>query len=122
MFVLLLMLDNPDVLDRVVQAWVELGIRGTYVLESTGCREPEDQPHARLPVGLSPFAHLAAAGRFCHVLLLAPIETASLAEQAAEAVTRIAGPWSERRTAMMFALPVTMSWGVPSAAGRHGLA
>lgn len=113
MFVLLLMLDNPDLMDQIIQAWVELGIRGIYVLESTGCREPEDKAPPRIPGVLFPLGEIARARRFCHALLLAPVEARATAEQAAEAVTRVAGPWAERRTAMMFALPVAMSWGTP---------
>ena len=107
MFVLLLMLDNPALLDRVTQAWVDLGIRGIYTLESAGCRQPEEPAPARGPTGYLSFASLFDPGRYCHALLLAAVDSL----EAAARVTRIAGPWEARRTAMMFALPVAASWG-----------
>jgi len=110
-YVLLLMLDNPGLLDRVIQAWLDLGIRGIYAVEGAGCREPEEAPPSRGPTGFLSFIHLYTGGRYCHALLLAAVESLALAERAAAEVTRIAGPWHERRTAMMFALPVAASWG-----------
>ncbi len=111
MFVLLLMLDNPQLMDRVMQAWTALGLRGIYMLESTGCREPAGEACARRGTGLLAFSRLLEDARYCHALLVAAVESLSVAEQAADEVMRIAGPGRERRTARMFALPVAASWG-----------
>jgi hypothetical protein len=119
-FLLVLMLDNPRVSQRVMQAWIDLGIRGIHVMESAGCLEPEDVRPVRGPTGMLSFAHLLTGGLYCYALLLAPVDSLAAAEEAAAAVEGIAGPWAERRTAMMLALPVTASWGTPIATGPAG--
>ncbi len=110
MFLLVLMLDDPNLMDRVLQAWVGLGIRGAHLLESAACRVPEEAP-ARGPTGFLSFAHLLPPARTCSALLLAPVDSLDAARRAADEVARIAGPWGERRTAALLALPVAASWG-----------
>ncbi|HOG48743.1 MAG TPA: hypothetical protein PLJ35_20880 [Anaerolineae bacterium] len=119
MFLLLLMLDNPNLMDRILQAWVDLGIRGAHLIESAYCQVAEEAPPSRGPTGLLSFASLLCTGRVCSALLLAPVDSLDMAERAAEAVARIAGPWATRRHATMLALPVAASWGgLISVAGR----
>ncbi len=36
MYMIMLVLDNPDQLDQVLEAWERLGIRGATIVESTG--------------------------------------------------------------------------------------
>lgn len=110
MFLLLLMLDNPSLMDRILQAWVGLGIRGAHAIESAACLVPEEAP-ARGSMGLLSFAHLLPAGRTCTALLLAPVESQAMAERAADEVARIAGPWAAGRGAAMLALPIASTWG-----------
>lgn len=110
MLLLLLTLDDPRLVDRVVQAWAGLGVRGIHVMESSACAEPEQAP-VHGPTGFLSFASLLAGGRYCYALLLAPVESAGLAEQAAAAVTDVVGAWSDRPRTMMLALPVQQSWG-----------
>lgn len=109
MFLLLLMLDNPNLMDPILEAWARLGIRGAHGLESAACRIPE-QPRGRGPTGFLSFTHLLPPSRTCSALLLAPVETQAAAERAAAEVARIAGPWEERRAAML-ALPIASTWG-----------
>ncbi len=118
MLMLWLTLDDPRLADQVVQAWTDLGLRGIHVLESTACAELEPAP-ARGPAGFLSFASLFAGGRYCYVLLLAPVESAELAERAADAVTAVAGPWSERPRMIMLALPVQKGWGAVVSAGAQ---
>lgn len=120
MFLLVLMLDNPDLLDRVMQAWFDLGIRGIYMIEGAGCREPEECARERGPTGLLSFASLLGGGHLCHGLLLAAVDSLAVAQQAAAAVEPISGPWAKPRTAMMFALPVAAFWGVAGPAVGSG--
>jgi hypothetical protein len=110
MLLLVLMLDDPDLTDRVLQAWLGIGIRGAHLLESAACRLPEEES-TRASTGFLSFAHLLPAGRACSALLLAPVDSTDTAERAAAEVARIAGAWGERRTATLLALPVAASWG-----------
>ena len=36
MYMIMLVLDNPDQLDEVLEAWERIGIRGATIVESTG--------------------------------------------------------------------------------------
>lgn len=112
MLLLLLVLPSPQLADRVQQAWTDLGLRGIQIVESAGCPAPG---RASLPA----FPHLPPGGRFCYALLLAPAPSPALAEQAAAAVERIAGPWGRSPGTMLLALPVTANWGVPAAEGER---
>jgi len=108
-FLLLLMLDNPSLMDPILEAWAKLGIRAAHGLESAACRVPQ-RPPARGPTGFLSFAHVLPASRTCSALLLAPVDSRAMAERAAAEVVRIAGPWEERRAAML-ALPIASTWG-----------
>lgn len=119
MLLLLLMLDDARWLDRIAQAWSDLGIRGIHMLESVGCRAPGPVEAQRAPAGMLSFTRLFTAGRYCQALLLAPVASTDLAERAAEEVTRVIGPWSERPAAMMFALPAAAWWGAVLGEGRE---
>lgn len=110
MFLLLLMLDNPNLMDRVLEAWAKLGIRGAHGLESAACRVPE-RPPERGPTGFLSFASLLPASRTCSAVLLAPVKSQAMAERAAEEVARIVGPWAEGHAAAMLALPIAATWG-----------
>lgn len=120
MFLLLLMLDDVQSLDRIAQAWSNLGMRGIHMIESVGCRAPGATETERGPVGMLSFARLLTAGRYCQAMLLAPADSLATARRAAEEVTRVVGPWSERRAAMMFALPAAASWGAALGTGPEG--
>lgn len=110
-FILLLLLDDPRQDEQVMVAWSELGIQGVYALESSSCRHPQ-KPPSRGPTGMLSFAELlGGGGHRCHTLLLATAATLQDVEQAAAAVERIVGPWSEKRAAALYALPVAASWG-----------
>ncbi len=117
MLLLLLMLDDPRWLDQVAQAWSNLGIRGIHMLESIGCRAVGPAETERTPAGMLSFTRLLTTGRYCQALLLAPADSATVAERAAEEVTRLIGPWSQRPAAMMFALPAAAWWGAAFAEG-----
>lgn len=124
MHLLILMLDNPALTERILEAWARLGIRGGHALESATCRLPEAAP-APGPAGLLSLGHLVPAGLACTALLLAPVESQEMAERAAEEVARIAGPWAEGRRAAMLAVPIVSTWGnifpaaIPPAMPEH---
>lgn len=109
MFLLVLMLDNPELMDRILEAWAKLGIRGAHGLESAACRVPEHPERA--PTGFLSFASLLPPSRACSALVLAPVDSQAMAERAAAEVARIAGPWAEGRAAAMLSLPIASTWG-----------
>ncbi|PID86841.1 MAG: hypothetical protein CSA11_06435 [Chloroflexi bacterium] len=111
MYMLIMVLDNSEYLDDVLQAWVDAGVPGVTILESTGVDRvlPREQAGSMF----AGFSHIFGASRVGHNTLFAVIESMALAETAVQATEAIIGDMNNPRTGIMFTLPVAKTWGIP---------
>lgn len=111
MYMLIMVLDDVSRLDEVLQAWVNAGVQGVTILESTGVRRVLERAEAR-PM-FAGFGQIFGAGRVGHNTLFAVIESLDTAQAAVDATEAVLGDLSKPHTGLIFALPVAQSWGMP---------
>lgn len=108
MFMVLLVLDNPDQLDAVLQAWEAAGIRGATIIESTGI-------HRRLK-RLIPMRYLFQAQggeEEGHLTLLAIVEDQARVEACLRATESVTGDLDGPNTGVFAVWPLTTVKGLP---------
>ena len=111
MYMLMMVLDNSENLNDVLQAWVNAGVPGVTILESTGINRV--LPREQAGPMFAGFSQIFGAGRVGHNTLFAVIENLALAETAVKATEAIIGDLNKPHTGIIFALPVAKTWGIP---------
>ena len=108
---LVMVLDNPTLLDRVLETWTDAGARGITVLDSTGVQRLRERAgHDARPTFLG-FCRLARTEQYSHYTLfsVADAETIRRVVAATEAVV---GDLNAPKTGILFTLPVGEVWGL----------
>lgn len=111
MFIVMLVLDQQDLLARVLDAWEEAGIRGATVIESTGMHRIKQcrlRLHARFD-----FAHIANECEERHNTLFAVVEDMAMVERCLAATEDVTGDLSLPDTGIFAAWPVPVVKGLP---------
>ncbi|HUS93579.1 MAG TPA: hypothetical protein VMZ24_00185 [Patescibacteria group bacterium] len=111
MYLLIMILDDSTRLNEVLEAWKEVGVPGITILESTGLNRVLPR-HTAQPM-FAGFSQVFGGGRIGHHTLFAIIDSLELANAAAGASTSILGDLTQPHTAIMCALPIAQTWGVP---------
>lgn len=111
MYLLIMVLDDVAHRDPVLTAWVEAGVTGVTVLESTGINRVLQRSEAQ-PMFMG-FGQLFGGGRVGHNTLFAVIDSLDIAEAAVRATEAIIGDLNGPDTGIIFAVPVTKTWGLP---------
>ena len=110
MYLLIMVLDDVAHRDDVLKAWVDAGIDGVTVLESTGVNRVLQRTEAQ-PMYMG-FGQLFGASRVGHNTLFAVIPSMELAEAAVKATEGVIGPLDDPDTGIAFVVPVSQSWGL----------
>lgn len=111
MYLLIMVLDDSSRLNEVLAAWVQAGILGITILESTGLNRILPR-HTASPI-FAGFSQMFGSGRVGHHTLLAVIDSLDLAEKAVAATESVLGDLSQPNTGLIWALPVAKTWGMP---------
>jgi hypothetical protein len=108
MFMIMLVLDNPDLLDEVLKAWENIGIRGATILESTGIqRLRRKNIHMRY---LFQTPHLIEEG---HLTLFVIVEGEQMIKDCLKATEQIVTDLDAPNTGVFAAWPLAYVRGVP---------
>lgn len=110
MYLFMMILDDVMQRDAVLQAWVDAGVRGVTVLESTGINRVLQRTEAR-PMYMG-FGQMFGAGRVGHNTLFAIIPSLDVAEEAVRATEDVIGSLDNPDTGIAFAVPVSKGWGL----------
>ncbi len=112
MFMVLLVLDNPDQLDAVLQAWEAAGIRGATIIESTGI-------HRRLKrlIPMRYFFQAQGNEEEGHLTLLAIVESQAQVDACLQATESVTGDLDGPNTGVLAAWPLTTVKGLPPQEG-----
>jgi len=113
MYMVMLVLDDPNRLDDVLEAWSEQKIGGATIVESTGIgrRVSHRQVHARYDFGN--VGDVVEAGNYTLFAIVPDEETARRCLAAVEAIV---GDLDGPNTGVLAAWPLAMVKGVPPAA------
>lgn len=104
MYAVMYVLDDPDRLDEVLNAWQEAGVGGVTIIESCGIyRRRARRQHIPLRFGFEQLADRLERGNYT---LLALVEDESIVERCIAAVEAVVGNLDEPNTGVLAAWPV----------------
>lgn len=116
MYMVLLVLDDPDRLEDVLRAWEATGIRGATITESTGIHRLR---------GAAPLGARYAFGRGQglveegHYTLFSIVPDQDAVERCLHATEEVVGDLDQPNTGILAAWPLAIAKGVPADAGRE---
>ncbi len=108
MFMIFLVLDDPNKLEAILQAWDRVGIRGATIIESTGIN--------RVLQRLIPMRYVFQTGwseEEGHLTLLAIVETQELVNACLQATESVTGDLDDPHTGIFAAWPLMTVKGLP---------
>jgi hypothetical protein len=107
-----LVLNDPNLAERVLTAWVNTGVPGVTLVPSTGLRYHVGKQALRDDLPLIPsLADLLEGREEPHCTLLAVVAAGFNVEALVTATEAITGPLAEPDTGILFTVPVTRVWG-----------
>jgi nitrogen regulatory protein PII len=111
MHMILYVLNNPDKLDAVLDAWDAIGVTGATIVESTGRHRRRTQ-RLRIPLRFA-FEGQVAECMECNYTLFAVVESEDLVRKCIEATESVVGDLSGPDTGVIAAWPLPIVKGVP---------
>lgn len=111
MHMVLFVLNDPNKLDAVLDAWDAIGVTGATIIESTG-RYRRRAQRVRLPLR---FAFEGAVGDCmeCNYTLFALVQDADVVRKCIEATEGVVGDLSGPDTGVIAAWPLSIVKGLP---------
>ncbi len=109
MHMILFVLNDPDKLDELLDAWHQAGIEGATILESTGIYRR--RPHlvaARYAFGFSSLVENQSRG---HYTLLTIVPDEAMIQRCLEATEAIVGDLQQPNTGVLAAWPLSVTKG-----------
>ena len=104
---LVLVLDDLALLDRVLDAWLDAGVRGITALASTGVEGARGKDR---PTFLG-FSRLSCTDQHSQYTLFTVTDTETI-KRVVPATEAIVGDLNAPHTGILFALPVEQGWGL----------
>jgi hypothetical protein len=108
-----LVLDNPALLNDVLEAWTDAGVRGTTILESTGVHRVRARASTQDAPFMLGFSRLLRTDQVGHNTLFAVVRDMEIVERVVAATEEVVGDLSQPNTGVLFAVPVAAAWGLP---------
>lgn len=109
MYMLVMVLDDVARLGDILNVWMEAGLPGITILESTGVNRVRQR---RAPeAAFAGFSQIFGSGRVGHNTIFSIIPTLDLAEKAVAATEAVVGKLDEPHKGIVFVLPVVQAWG-----------
>ncbi len=113
MLQIVFVLDNPALLNDVLEAWATAGVQGVTIIESTGVHRVRGRVSTQdvpLMLGLSRLLRTDQVG---HNTIFAVVEDMATVERVKAVTEAVVGDLSGPNTGVLFAVPVAAAWGLP---------
>lgn len=115
-FLVVLVLDDPDLSDSLLDAWERAGARGVTILESSGIGRVR-RATLRDDTPLMPsLRNLLRGGEEHHRTFLSVVENEAQVETLFEAAQAVVGDFRQPHTGLLFAMPLSHVYGLTKAA------
>jgi len=108
MHMIMFVLDNPDQLDKVLDAWTDVGLSGITVLDSTGVHRLLEQGGLQTFLG---YRRLSQTSKYSHFTLFSITDEETI-QRVVSATEAIVGNLNTPDTGILFTLPVGQVWGL----------
>ncbi|MCC7129638.1 MAG: hypothetical protein IT297_04490 [Anaerolineae bacterium] len=115
MYMVMMVLDDPNRLDEMLDAWETVGVSGVTIIESTGINRRRRQRLAG-SVLMAGFNRLISSSDESHFTLFVIVPDESLVQACLEAAEKVVGDFDQPNTGVLAAWPVSYVKGVPPAA------
>jgi len=109
MYMIMLVLDNPDYLDQVLKDWKQAGISGATIVESTGI-----QHLRKMNVPMNYLYQTPGLIEEGHITLFVIVESELLVQDCLQITEQIVGNLERPDTGVFAAWPLAYVRGVPS--------
>lgn len=104
MYVIMFVLDDPSILDRILDAWEEVGIGGVTIVESTGIqRRRIERKH--IPMRFS-FQPIVVGGESGNYTLFTFVKEEEMIDKCIQATEEIVGDLNDPNTGILAAWPI----------------
>ncbi len=115
-YLVVLVLDDPDLSDGLLDAWERAGSRGVTILESSGIGRVRRATLRDDTPLLPSLRNLLRGDEEHHRTFLSVVESEEQVEALAGAAQQVVGDFSQPNTGVLFALPLSHSYGLIKAA------
>jgi hypothetical protein len=112
MFMIFFVLDNPDQLEAILQAWEQAGIRGATIIESTGINR-----HLQRLIPMRYLFQSQGSAEEGHLTLLAIVEAQKDVNACLQATETITGNLDDPNTGVFASWPLMTVKGLPPTEG-----
>jgi hypothetical protein len=106
-------LDDTALLNEVLEAWTDVGVRGITILESTGVHRVRSRASTQDAPFMLGFNRLLRTDQVGHNTLFAVVRDLDIVDKVVLATERVVGDLSQPHTGVLFAVPVAAAWGLP---------
>ena len=110
MYAVIFVLHNPDMLDKVLEAWQAIGISGVTIIESTGVHR-RSQQKKRIPMRFQ-FAPLGVSFEEGNITLMTVLRTKEILNNCVSTAESIIGDLNNPDTGIVFSWPLEFVKGV----------
>lgn len=111
-YLVVFVLDDPDLCGNVLEAWENTGVKGITIMESTGLNRVR-RAGIRDDVPLMPsFMDLIKTRETHHRTLFSVVETEEQSEQLLKATEEIVGDIHQPHTGLFFVVPLLKVYGI----------
>jgi hypothetical protein len=109
MFMILFVLDDPNLIDKVLESWSSIGVSGATTIESTGLnRRLQQHIPMRYTYG-SDFPGWESG----NITLLVMVQSEAMVQKCLQAAENVVGDLDQPNTGVFSAWPLSFSKGVP---------
>lgn len=105
MFMVMAVINDPDQLDAVLEAWAEHGVTGATIVESTGLHRR--RKHVAMRYAFAD--HLVETG---NVTLFVAVQDEEMVKACLAAVESVVGDLNSPNTGVLMAWPIAISKGI----------
>lgn len=112
MYMVMFVLDDPEQLDAVLDAWDSIGVSGVTILESSGINRRRSAIQVGTPF-MAGMNRLMSGSHVNNFTLLTIVNDKEVAQSCAQAAQAIVGDLSQPNTGVLAAWPLEIVLGIP---------
>jgi hypothetical protein len=108
MYMIMLVLDDPDLLDQLLKAWEAVGVRGATIIESTGIQRVR-----RVNIPMRYIFQSAGPVEEGHLTVFVIVESEAIVQACLKASESVTGDLDLPNSGVFAAWPLTVVKGLP---------